>query len=76
MKKIVIILLLPLLLGSCFKDNEDIFDSPAAERIAQALREYQEALVSSEYGWSMDTTRKDHRLTEDICTRSSSPVQK
>ena len=54
MKKIVIILLLPLLLGSCFKDNEDIFDSPAAERIAQALREYQEVLVSSEYGWSME----------------------
>lgn len=56
MKKIVIILLLPLLLGSCFKDNEDIFDSPAAERIAQALREYQEVLVSSEYGWSMGAT--------------------
>lgn len=53
MKKIII-LLLPLLLYSCYKDNEEIFDKPAAERIAQALQEYQEALISSEYGWSME----------------------
>ena len=43
-----------LLMQSCLKDQEDIFDKPASQRMSEYLQGAQEALVSAPYGWSFD----------------------
>lgn len=43
-----------MMLSSCLKDQEDIFDVDAANRLEQRLEDCKNTLVSSENGWAMD----------------------
>lgn len=50
-----LLLLLPaLLMTSCLKDQEDIFEEPAALRLNDFQKKAQQTLMSSEYGWVFD----------------------
>ena len=50
MKKILILLALPLLFNSCLKDDEDKFSKSATERIEEAVKEAITVLQGAEYG--------------------------
>ncbi len=56
MKKIYfLLLLLPLItLYSCLKEEKDLFDSPASERMAQTLEKYSRILTEAPSGWIME----------------------
>ena len=56
MKKIIYLLLAVLLfcLQSCVKDEKDLFDLPAAERINAKLQEYSKILQDAPNGWKME----------------------
>ena len=56
MKKLFFIfLLLPLLcMTSCLKEEENLFDGSAAERIAKALTDYNRVLNGAANGWLME----------------------
>lgn len=59
MKKINILTLLlialpALLLQSCLKDQEDVFDEPASNRLQSAVLNAKKVLMSSQNGWVMD----------------------
>ncbi|MCL2098450.1 MAG: DUF4302 domain-containing protein [Bacteroidales bacterium] len=54
MKKLIYILLMPALLFSCVKDEADIFDKSASERMSEAIENTMKILTSSEYGWFGD----------------------
>lgn len=43
-----------MMLSSCLKDQDDIFDVDAANRLEQRLADCKNTLVSSEHGWIMD----------------------
>jgi hypothetical protein len=43
-----------LFLQSCLKDEEDVFDKSAAERMDDALTEYQTVLTAAPNGWLME----------------------
>lgn len=45
---------LPLLLTSCLKDNDEVFDESASERLQAALAETRSVLRGAENGWVMD----------------------
>ncbi len=45
---------LPLLLTSCLKDNDEVFDESASERLQAALAETRTILRGAENGWVMD----------------------
>ncbi len=48
-------MLLPtLLLQSCLKDQEDVFDEPSAVRMQKTLEDVKKVLTSSEHGWAFD----------------------
>lgn len=49
-----ILVLSTLSLQSCLKDDENLFDKSASERMAQSLNTYQNLLVSSENGWVLE----------------------
>lgn len=50
-----ILMVLPtLLLQSCLKDQEDIFDSPSSIRMQEVLDNTKKVLTSSENGWIFD----------------------
>ena len=51
MKKILILLALPLLFNSCLKDDEDKFSKSATERIEEAVKEAITVLQGAENGW-------------------------
>ncbi|HRN15923.1 MAG TPA: DUF4302 domain-containing protein, partial [Xylanibacter oryzae] len=52
---IYILMLLPtLLLQSCLKDQEDVFDEPSAVRMQKTLEDVKKVLTSSEHGWAFD----------------------
>lgn len=56
-KKIFVYLLLmmpALLLTSCLKDQEDVFDKPASIRTKEYLEKTRRVLTSSEHGWVLD----------------------
>lgn len=54
MKKIIYsLLMMVVLLPSCLKDDKDIFDKSSADRMTEAMKEYQQALESSPNGWLM-----------------------
>jgi len=46
--------LISLILASCNTEEPDIFDASPAERINQAISDYQSVLTSAENGWEMD----------------------
>ena len=48
------ILLLVGLLQACAPEVDDIFDTPAQQRVNEELKSCRELLVSSEYGWVFD----------------------
>jgi hypothetical protein len=48
------IIILPLLFTRCVPEVEDIFDSPASERLAAKQKEIRSLLVSAENGWLVD----------------------
>lgn len=54
MKKILILLALPLLFNSCLKDDEDKFSKSATERIEEAVKEAITVLQAQKTagGWS------------------------
>ena len=54
MKKLIYILLMPVLCFSCVQDEPDIFDKPASERMNAAIENARNILVSAEYGWQAD----------------------
>ncbi len=56
MKRIIYLLLalLPLWLQSCVKEEEDLFDQPAAQRISATLKEYHKILQDATNGWKME----------------------
>lgn len=39
---------------SCVQDVDDVYDKPAAQRLEEAVQEYQTLLQSAEYGWLME----------------------
>lgn len=43
-----------LVTQSCFKDNKDLFDLSASERLEARMNQTQDSLTSSQYGWVMD----------------------
>ena len=43
-----------LTLSSCLKDQEDVFDGNASERMQTYLSEAQKTLMSAENGWALD----------------------
>ena len=43
-----------LALSSCLKDQEDVFDGNASERMQTYLSDAQKTLMSSENGWALD----------------------
>lgn len=50
-----LLLMLPaLLLTSCLKDQEDVFDKPASIRTKEYLEKTRRVLTSSEHGWVLD----------------------
>lgn len=56
MKRIYYLLLLalPLVLQSCFKDDDDIFDKSAAQRMEERLVHDQQVLTGAANGWIME----------------------
>ncbi len=50
----VLMILPTLLLQSCLKDQEDIFDSPSSIRMQEVLDNAKKVLTSSENGWIFD----------------------
>lgn len=56
MKKIYYLLLLalPLVLQSCFKDDDDIFDKSASQRMEERLVHDQQVLMGATNGWIME----------------------
>ena len=49
------LLLLPaLLLQSCLKDQEDLFDSSASARVEKYLSDTQKTLQNAQYGWVLE----------------------
>ena len=56
MKKIYYLLLLalPLIFQSCFKDDDDIFDKPASQRMEERLMQDQQVLMGATNGWIME----------------------
>lgn len=56
MKKIYYLLLLalPLVLQSCFKDDDDIFDKSASQRMEERLVHDQQVLTGATNGWIME----------------------
>lgn len=55
-------LMLPtLLLQSCLKDQEDVFDESSAARMENYLNEAQRVLMSSENGWVLEYYPETHR---------------
>jgi hypothetical protein len=49
-----LIIISTLFVQSCLKDEEDIFDSSAAERMTAALSEYKTVLTGASNGWVME----------------------
>ena len=62
MKKILILLALPLLFNSCLKDDEDKFSKSATERIEEAVKEAITVLQSAENGWLMELYPESERI--------------
>lgn len=50
----VLMILPALLLQSCLKDQEDIFDTPSSIRMQEVLDNAKKVLTSSEEGWAFD----------------------
>ena len=50
----VLMVLPALLLQSCLKDQEDIFDTPSSLRMQEVLDNAKKVLTSSEEGWAFD----------------------
>lgn len=53
MKKYIFITIAVLTLAACNRDEKNLFDQSAAERVEQAQREMAEALVAAPNGWEM-----------------------
>ncbi len=51
---IYFLLALPLLLTSCLKDQEDLFEDSASARSTKYLSNVKNVLTSAEYGWVLD----------------------
>jgi hypothetical protein len=50
-----ILLFLPtLLMQSCLKDQEDVFDEPSSQRMSEFLQAAQDTLVNAPNGWILD----------------------
>lgn len=49
----LLLICIPLVLLSCVKDEDDIFDESAVNRMSKALKEYTNILASAENGWLM-----------------------
>ena len=54
MAAFAVVLLAPLLLTSCLKDQDDSFSVPASERLQQTLDEMKRTLRSAPYGWELE----------------------
>jgi len=56
MKKILFVLLglSTMLFQSCLKDQDDVFDKSASERVAEEVSKVKQALINSEYGWVLE----------------------
>lgn len=55
MKKLIYTLLaFAAICTSCVQDVDDVYDKPVAQRVEEAVQEYQALLQSSEHGWLME----------------------
>lgn len=56
MRKLLYLLLLfsAFCFQSCLKEDEDLFDKSASERMSSTLEAYKSTLLASEYGWSLE----------------------
>lgn len=55
MKKLIYTLLVfTVVCSSCVQDVDDVYDAPVAQRVEQAVQEYQALLQGAEYGWLME----------------------
>lgn len=54
MKKLLILLALPLIFSACLKDDEDKFNKSASERLEEAVKESITVLQGAENGWRME----------------------
>lgn len=62
MKKLLILLALPLLFSACLKDDEDKFSKSATERIEAAVKEAITVLQGAENGWRMEMYPEKERI--------------
>lgn len=62
MKKLLILLALPLLFNSCLKDDEDKFPKSASERLEAAVNEAIAVLQGAENGWRMELYPENERI--------------
>lgn len=51
---ILVIFVFSFALQSCLKDDKDVFDKSATERINDAIKVFYDELVSAEYGWVLE----------------------
>src|SRR5262245_26619894 len=51
-KNLLYYLLAIILVSSCKRDDDFVFDKSSDERINETLKTYQAALTSSQYGWN------------------------
>jgi len=50
-----------LLMQSCLKDQDDIFDTPSSLRLAEHISQVDSTLTAPDYGWSMDYYPEEHQ---------------
>ncbi|MBO9201216.1 MULTISPECIES: DUF4302 domain-containing protein [Niastella] len=58
-KNLLYCLLAMILVASCKKDDDTVFDKSPDERINEALKTYQTAITSSQYGWNANLITAD-----------------
>jgi hypothetical protein len=49
----LLVIFIPVILSSCLKEEKDIFDDSAANRMTKTIEEYYDVFTSAENGWHM-----------------------
>src|SRR5258708_439035 len=61
-KNVLYYLLAIILVASCKRDDDHVFDKSSDERINETLKAYQTAMTSSQYGWNGNLYTADGTL--------------
>lgn len=63
MKRIYLLLLIfPILIQSCLKDDDDVFSDSSSDRVEAAVQEARSILINAENGWKMDMYPSKERV--------------